>query len=106
MISSDIALFFAGLFFANGIPHFVQGISGKEFHTPFLYRFAPSIPTPLFNVAWGLLNFCLVLLILSRVPFDPGVYSNGISFAAGFACASIGLSILFNRPVKSSAEQQ
>lgn len=30
-----IACFFAGLFLSNAIPHFVQGITGHSFPTPF-----------------------------------------------------------------------
>ena len=30
-----IACFFAGLFLANTVPHFVHGVSGESFPTPF-----------------------------------------------------------------------
>jgi len=30
-----LAYFFAGFFLANGVPHFVQGVSGKKFPSPF-----------------------------------------------------------------------
>ena len=30
-----IAHFFAGFFLVNGVPHFVQGISGNSFQSPF-----------------------------------------------------------------------
>jgi hypothetical protein len=30
-----IAYFFIGVFGANGVPHFVQGICGNHFQTPF-----------------------------------------------------------------------
>jgi hypothetical protein len=32
-----IACFFAGMFLANVVPHFVHGISGERFPTPFTY---------------------------------------------------------------------
>jgi hypothetical protein len=50
------AAFFAGIFFANATPHFVQGISGNKFPTPFskpMYKGLSSAPL---NVVWGLLN--------------------------------------------------
>src|SRR3979409_1048834 len=49
--------FLAGLFCANGIPHFTNGVSGRDFHDPMLRRLFPDVPSPLFNVLWGLLNF-------------------------------------------------
>ena len=94
MILRAISLFLAGLFLANGIPHFVNGISGRAFHNPTLHRFFPAVPSPLFNVIWGLLNFGLVMLFLS-VPIDP----ERAFLALGFAFAAIGLSIFFNRPI-------
>jgi len=30
-----LAYFFAGVFLDNGIPHFINGISGKPFSSPF-----------------------------------------------------------------------
>lgn len=91
-----VLLFFSGLFFANGIPHFFNGISGKNFHNPFLHRFVPQVPSPLFNVIWGLLNFCLSIFILSLtniVTID--LNRDNFSFGLGFAFAAIGLSIFF-----------
>jgi len=49
----------AGLFGANGVPHFIKGITGKKFNTPFG---KPS--SPVFNVIWGWTNFVVALLFL------------------------------------------
>jgi hypothetical protein len=46
--------FLAGLFGANGVPHFVKGITGQKHQTPFA---KPS--SAVVNVAWGWLNFAL-----------------------------------------------
>src|SRR5512145_161572 len=101
MMGNDMALFLAGLFLANGIPHFVNGISGRNFHNPFLHRFMPTVPSPLFNVIWGLLNFCLVIFILTRIEgLNFQVGREAILAGSGFAFAAVGLSLLFNRPIK------
>ena len=98
MFQSYLAPFLAGLFFANGIPHFINGISGKDFHNPFLHQFVPAIPSPLFNVIWGLLNFCLAIYILSLMNgLNIGRNWDMILFGIGFAFAAIGLSIFFDR---------
>ncbi len=49
-----VGYFFAGAFLANSVPHFVQGISGQEFRTPFG---APSSATV--NVIWGFANLAI-----------------------------------------------
>lgn len=97
---NNITLFFAGLFLANGVPHFVNGISGRQFHNPFLHRFVPDVPSPLFNVIWGILNFALVLILLNQAKIvHIQINRDTLFFMAGFCFAAIGLSILFNRPI-------
>jgi hypothetical protein len=93
-----IVLFLAGLLLANGIPHFVNGISGRDFHNPSLHRFVPSVPSPLFNVIWGLLNFGVVIFLLTAADvLTIPVSGEAALFAGGFTFAAIGLSIFFNR---------
>ncbi|MCB0166973.1 MAG: hypothetical protein KDI79_22290, partial [Anaerolineae bacterium] len=69
---------------------------GRNFHNPFLHRFVPRVPSPLFNVIWGLLNFCLSIFILSWAR-QIDVNQDTLLFGMGFAFAAIGLSIFFNR---------
>jgi hypothetical protein len=88
--------FLSGLIFANGIPHFVHGISGESFHSPALHRLMPQVPSHLFNVLWGLLNFAIALFLFSLVPnIAFGLNGVSVAFGVGFVFASIGLSILF-----------
>lgn len=98
---SIIISFFSGLFFANGIPHFVNGISGKEFHNPHLHIHFQNVPSPLFNVIWGLLNFSLAMFLFSHIgEFKFGINFNSFAIAFGFIFASIGLSIYFKNRTK------
>src|SRR5208337_2245093 len=48
--------FVAGLFLANGVPHFVQGISGHSFQTPFASPPGVGESSPVVNVLWGFPN--------------------------------------------------
>ncbi len=52
-----LAHFFAGAFFANGVPHFVQGICGNKFQTPFASPPGVGESSAIVNVLWGSLNF-------------------------------------------------
>jgi hypothetical protein len=88
--------FLCGLFTANGIPHFVNGVSGKDFHKPSVGKLARSVPSPLLNVIWGITNFALALLLRSACPgLHVGANLWFGAFALGFIFAAIGLSIYF-----------
>ena len=52
--------FVAGLFLANGVPHFVQGISGAWFQTPFASPPGVGESSPVVNVLWGAVGFALL----------------------------------------------
>ena len=52
-----VAYFFAGAFIANGVPHFVQGICGNQFQTPFASPPGVGESSAIVNVLWGSFNF-------------------------------------------------
>jgi hypothetical protein len=58
-----IACFFAGMFFVNTIPHFIHGISGDSFPTPFAHPPGKGLSSPTINVLWGLLNLVFGYLL-------------------------------------------
>jgi hypothetical protein len=51
-----IACFFSGMFLANAVPHFVYGICGDRFPTPFAKPPGRGLSSPTVNVLWGLFN--------------------------------------------------
>ena len=61
-----VACFFAGMFLANVVPHFVKGICGDRFPTPFAKPPGRGLSSPLVNVLWSLLNLA-VGYVLVRV---------------------------------------
>ena len=104
-----IICFFAGTFLANVVPHFVHGISGDRFPTPFSHPPGKGLSSPIANVVWALLN-----LIVGYALFRVGKVSNGgqlalAVFFAGVAALSTWLSVLFpkikpaNRPHKTTS---
>jgi hypothetical protein len=52
-----IILFFAGAFLANSIPHYVSGVLGRKFPTPFAHPPGRGLSSPIVNMLWGFLNF-------------------------------------------------
>lgn len=47
---------FAGAFFANAVPHFVNGISGNRFPTVFSKPRGIGLSSPTTNVLWAMVN--------------------------------------------------
>lgn len=97
-----IACFFAGMFLANFVPHFVKGICGDPFPTPFAKPPGKGLSSPTVNVLWALIN-----LIIGYMLFQVGkVYSDNLLalliFFVGIATISIMLSKSFSNkhPVK------
>ena len=90
-----IACFFAGMFLANFVPHFVYGVCGDRFPSPFSKPPGKGLSSPTVNVLWALLNLVVgyILLRLGRVSPDslPALFV----FFAGVAVMSIMLSIGF-----------
>jgi hypothetical protein len=91
-----VACFFAGAFLANFVPHFVHGISGDRFPSPFAHPPGRGLSSPTVNVLWALLN-----LLLGAILFRAGHVRAGraeqIVFFAGIALLSIALSVSFQK---------
>ncbi len=92
-----IACFFAGSFLANTVPHFVHGISGNRFPTPFAHPPGKGLSSPTVNVLWALLN-----LVAGYFLFRAGKVCSGgglavLVFFAGIAAISIPMSVGFQK---------
>ena len=58
-----VIAFFAGTFFINMLPHYIHGITGKEFPTPFADPPGVGLSSPTLNVIWALINLTLSLFL-------------------------------------------
>lgn len=90
-----IACFFAGMVLANVVPHFVHGISGDRFPTPFAHPPGRGLSSPTVNVVWALSN-----LAVGYILFRVGNVSSGDAsalgvFFAGIVAISVILSVHF-----------
>jgi hypothetical protein len=94
-----LAYFFAGVFLVNGVPHFVQGISGKKFPSPFSSPPGRGESPPLVNVLWGLANFFIGYTLIFEVgDFHFGITRDVLMVGLGALLISVALSITFSRP--------
>ncbi len=93
-----LAHFAAGLFLTNGIPHFVNGISGRRFPSPFASPPGRGDSRPPVNVLWGLTNFIAGFLLLTAVGnYRFGLSRDSLVVIAGCALAAIVLAVYFGR---------
>jgi hypothetical protein len=90
--------FLAGAFLANGVPHFVAGISGAKFQSPFASPPGKGLSSPLTNVIWGFANFVVgYLLLLTFTNGAPRAYADLAAIAAGVIVMGVMLARHFGR---------
>jgi hypothetical protein len=78
----------------NGVPHFVQGISGHRFQSPFGYPPGVGESSPLSNTLWGFANLMVGFILLGF--FAPqGSAVGWLLVALGVLLAAIWLSTYF-----------
>lgn len=49
--------FFAGVFLMNLVPHFINGVTGNYFPTPFANPPGVGLSSPVMNILWATINF-------------------------------------------------
>ena len=89
----DVAMhFLGGVFLANFVPHFVAGVSGRAFHTPFARPPFRGLSSPAVNVLWGLFNLAVAYILLVLVGgFELRRVDHASVAAVGFGLASLGI---------------
>src|SRR5580704_12231494 len=93
-----IAYFFGGAFLANAVPHFVNGVSGSPFQSPFASPPGQGLSSSTVNVLWGLFNFVVGYVLVCRVgKFDLRNNRHVGVFAAGVVLMSVMLAHAFGR---------
>jgi hypothetical protein len=86
------ACFFGGVFLANFFPHFIAGMSGARFYTPFATPPFRGLSSPVVNMLYALFNLAMAYALLVVIgSLEPQQIPNvGVS-AAGFGLASISI---------------
>src|SRR5258708_16793263 len=79
-----VSYFFGGAFLANAIPHFVSGMMGRPFQSPFAKPPGEGLSSSTVNVLWGFFNIVIGYLLVCRVG-DFGLRNAGdvVAFGAG-----------------------
>jgi hypothetical protein len=79
-----LSYFFGGAFLANAIPHFVSGMMGKPFQSPFAKPPGQGFSSSTVNVLWGFFNIVVGYLLTFRVgDFDVRNMGDIVAFGGG-----------------------
>jgi hypothetical protein len=95
-----LACFFAGAFLANALPHFVHGVSGNKFPSPFAKPPGVGLSSAPINAIWGLFNFVVGFLLFNAGNISTAQPLTWVIFFAGATVMSIMLSINFQKKDK------
>ena len=88
----------AGLLLANSIPHFVNGISGRPFVSPFGKPPGRGESSAVSNVLWGALNMIAAFVLLWFWPLAwPVDVVDAVIFGLGFFGGAVGTGAMFAR---------
>lgn len=92
-----VALFFAGVFLCNGVPHVVAGLMGIPFPTPFAKPHGVGNSPPVVNFLWGFLNLLIGAFLWSLYPVHVGLFPGFIVLLLGALLIGIFLSLHFGK---------
>ena len=93
-----VAYFFGGAFLVNAVPHFVNGVSGRSFPTPFASPRGKGLSSAMVNVLWGTLNAVVGYFLVSHVgEFHLRQIPDVLILGAGGLLMAVMLSRAFGR---------
>jgi hypothetical protein len=93
-----VAYFFGGAFAANAVPHFVAGMMGRAFQTPFAKPPGEGLSSSTVNVVWGFCNGLVAYLLLWRVGvFNARETSHMVALGLGVLLISVSMARHFGR---------
>ena len=90
--------FFGGAFLANAVPHFVSGVMGRPFQSPFAKPPGQGLSSSSVNVLWGFLNLALGYVLICRVGnFDLRSTDHAVATGLGVLLMGLMLARTFGR---------
>ena len=93
-----LSYFFAGAVLTNAVPHFVSGVMGRPFQSPFAKPPGQGHSSSTVNVLWGFLNLVVGYLLLCRVgDFDLRDNADVVAFGLGIVVLGTVMARQFGR---------
>jgi hypothetical protein len=93
-----LAWFGGGAVLTNAIPHFVCGVMGRPFQSPFAKPPGEGLSSSTVNVLWGFFNLVIGYLLVGRVgEFDMRAADDAIALGSGALLMGILMARMFGR---------
>lgn len=93
-----VSYFFGGAFLTNALPHFISGLMGRPFQSPFAKPPGEGLSSSTVNVLWGFFNLVVAYVLICRVGyFDLHATDQVIALAFGVLVMSVMTARLFGR---------
>jgi hypothetical protein len=93
-----LSYLFGGAFLANALPHFVSGMMGRSFQSPFAKPPGQGLSSSTINVLWGFLNIVVGYVLVGRVgTFDARNTGDAVAFGLGVLFMALLSARLFGR---------
>ena len=93
-----VSYFLGGAFLVNATPHFVSGIMGRPFQSPFAKPPGQGRSSSTVNVLWGFFNMVVGYVLVARVgDFDPRNTNDMAAMLLGVLLMAVLCAKLFGR---------
>ena len=93
-----ISYFFGGAFVTNALPHFISGLMGRPFQSPFAKPPGKGLSSSTVNVLWGFFNLAVGYVFICRVGnFDSRSTDHIVALGLGSLVMGVLLARSFGR---------
>jgi hypothetical protein len=93
-----VSYVFGGAFLTNAVPHFVSGLMGRPFQSPFAKPPGQGLSSSTVNVLWGFFNLVVAYLLVYRVgAFDLRDTKDVVALGIGILLLSVATARHFGR---------
>jgi hypothetical protein len=94
----DVSYFFGGAFLTNAVPHFVCGVMGRPFQSPFANPRGEGLSSSTINVLWGFFNLAVGYVLTCRIgDFDLRSTEHVVASGLGILLMGVITARLFGR---------
>jgi hypothetical protein len=93
-----LSYFCGGAFLTNALPHFVSGLMGRPFQSPFAKPPGEGLSSSTVNVLWGSSNLVVAYVLLCRVGnFDLHATDHAVAVGLGVLIMGLMTARMFGR---------
>ena len=93
-----LSYFFGGAFLTNALPHFLSGLMGRPFQSPFAKPPGEGLSSATVNVLWGFFNLTASYFLICRVGnFNLRATDHAVALGLGVLVISVMTARMFGR---------